>query len=119
MVGARRFELPTPCAQGRCATRLRYAPSRKPAVILHVRCPKSSLFCASNQVAKCRSQSLERLAAMADVCLGFAVNFAESLAHGWIKKDRVVAKTVLTVERVCDAAFANFTRAPIRHAGTW
>ncbi len=27
MVGARRFELPTPCAQGRCATRLRYAPS--------------------------------------------------------------------------------------------
>ena len=26
MVGARRFELPTPCAQGRCATRLRYAP---------------------------------------------------------------------------------------------
>jgi hypothetical protein len=27
LVGARRFELPTPCAQGRCATRLRYAPS--------------------------------------------------------------------------------------------
>jgi hypothetical protein len=29
MVGARRFELPTPCAQGRCATRLRYAPSNE------------------------------------------------------------------------------------------
>ena len=27
-VGARGFEPPTPCAQGRCATRLRYAPSR-------------------------------------------------------------------------------------------
>ena len=27
MVGAGRFERPTPCAQGRCATRLRYAPT--------------------------------------------------------------------------------------------
>ena len=26
LVGAGRFERPTPCAQGRCATRLRYAP---------------------------------------------------------------------------------------------
>jgi hypothetical protein len=26
LVGAARFELATPCAQGRCATRLRYAP---------------------------------------------------------------------------------------------
>ena len=29
-VGAPRFELRTPCAQGRCATRLRYAPSEAP-----------------------------------------------------------------------------------------
>jgi hypothetical protein len=28
LVGARRFELLTPCAQGRCATRLRYAPTK-------------------------------------------------------------------------------------------
>ncbi len=28
MVGARGFEPPTPCAQDRCATRLRYAPKR-------------------------------------------------------------------------------------------
>ena len=28
LVGARGFEPPTPCAQGRCATRLRYAPTR-------------------------------------------------------------------------------------------
>ena len=28
MVGARGFEPPTPCAQGRCATRLRYAPTK-------------------------------------------------------------------------------------------
>jgi hypothetical protein len=27
LVGARRFELLTPCAQGRCATRLRHAPT--------------------------------------------------------------------------------------------
>src|SRR5579871_6032046 len=27
LVGARGFEPPTPCAQGRCATRLRYAPT--------------------------------------------------------------------------------------------
>ena len=27
VVGARGFEPPTPCAQGRCATRLRYAPT--------------------------------------------------------------------------------------------
>ncbi len=28
MVGAARFELATPCSQNRCATRLRYAPTR-------------------------------------------------------------------------------------------
>ena len=27
VVGASRFERPTPCSQGRCATKLRYAPS--------------------------------------------------------------------------------------------
>ena len=32
LVGAGRFERPTPCAQGRCATRLRYAPT---VLILH------------------------------------------------------------------------------------
>ena len=44
-VGARGFEPPTPCAQGRCATRLRYAPKllpslrplRRPAQALTVR----------------------------------------------------------------------------------
>ena len=30
LVGAIRFERPTPCAQGRCATRLRYAPTVAP-----------------------------------------------------------------------------------------
>ena len=30
LVGAGRFERPTPCAQGRCATRLRYAPTYAP-----------------------------------------------------------------------------------------
>ena len=34
LVGAGRFERPTPCAQGRCATRLRYAPTSSAPLIL-------------------------------------------------------------------------------------
>src|SRR6266567_997322 len=34
LVGAGRFERPTPCAQGRCATRLRYAPTFVALLIL-------------------------------------------------------------------------------------
>jgi hypothetical protein len=34
LVGAGRFERPTPCAQGRCATRLRYAPTITALLIL-------------------------------------------------------------------------------------
>src|SRR3954471_19489508 len=33
VVGATGFEPATPCAQGRCATRLRYAPTQKTAII--------------------------------------------------------------------------------------
>jgi hypothetical protein len=35
MVGAIGFEPTTPCAQGRCATRLRYAPTLTAALILN------------------------------------------------------------------------------------
>src|SRR4029077_17162634 len=35
LVGAGRFERPTPCAQGRCATRLRYAPTFVAFLILN------------------------------------------------------------------------------------
>ena len=35
LVGARGFEPPTPCAQGRCATRLRYAPTETTLAILN------------------------------------------------------------------------------------
>ena len=35
VVGAVRFELTTPCAQGRCATRLRYAPTDKALLMLN------------------------------------------------------------------------------------
>jgi hypothetical protein len=35
LVGAGRFERPTPCAQGRCATRLRYAPTCEALLILN------------------------------------------------------------------------------------
>jgi hypothetical protein len=34
LVGAAGFELATPCAQGRCATRLRYAPTGATDLIL-------------------------------------------------------------------------------------
>jgi hypothetical protein len=37
VVGARGFEPPTPCAQGRCATRLRYAPTPHDTVTLRPR----------------------------------------------------------------------------------
>ncbi len=35
LVGASRFERPTPCSQGRCATWLRYAPSGPSRLIVH------------------------------------------------------------------------------------
>ena len=35
LVGARGFEPRTPCAQGRCATRLRYAPTLSAQLILN------------------------------------------------------------------------------------
>src|ERR1017187_2344368 len=41
LVGAARFELATPCAQGRCATRLRYAPTFSAPTILTHRLPLS------------------------------------------------------------------------------
>src|SRR5688500_12093090 len=34
LVGATGFEPATPCAQGRCATRLRYAPTLRPSILL-------------------------------------------------------------------------------------
>ena len=41
MVGARGFEPPTPCAQGRCATRLRYTPTGSPLIITKINHPKA------------------------------------------------------------------------------
>jgi hypothetical protein len=38
LVGAERFELTTPCAQGRCATRLRYAPTTFDCSSAHPSC---------------------------------------------------------------------------------
>src|SRR5579885_237562 len=47
LVGAGRFERPTPCAQGRCATRLRYAPTCKALLILKHFVTKHPAFIAS------------------------------------------------------------------------
>src|SRR5579884_152485 len=65
LVGARGFEPPTPCAQGRCATRLRYAPTFytfdfKPLLAaaqgrLPVTVPKRDQW--SRTVSKTRSQN--------------------------------------------------------------
>ena len=41
MVGARGFEPPTPCAQGRCATRLRYTPTGSPLAFAKINHPKA------------------------------------------------------------------------------
>ncbi len=51
LVGARGFEPRTPCAQGRCATRLRYAPTKsiinvipdKGVVVTFVTSPESGM----------------------------------------------------------------------------
>jgi hypothetical protein len=43
LVGARGFEPPTPCAQGRCATRLRYAPTA--SIIATILAPASCAAC--------------------------------------------------------------------------
>ena len=40
MVGARGFEPPTPCAQGRCATRLRYTPTGSPLAFPKINPPE-------------------------------------------------------------------------------
>ena len=53
LVGAARFELTTPCAQGRCATRLRYAPT-SPIVAARI---VLSLYSSSGRGARATSNS--------------------------------------------------------------
>lgn len=43
MVGARGFEPPTPCSRSRCATRLRYAPTKKKC-LYHATCCSGKIF---------------------------------------------------------------------------
>src|SRR5437763_5530979 len=45
MVGARGFEPPTPCAQGRCATRLRYAPTVLHSKLAHIHEKITAFIC--------------------------------------------------------------------------
>src|ERR1700683_4541254 len=67
LVGAGRFERPTPCAQGRCATRLRYAPTFADLFILDyflVRYPFRKPLSASKRikaVSKPGSLNLHRI----------------------------------------------------------
>ena len=81
MVGARRFELPTPCAQGRCATRLRYAPSKKQNQYYMAKELNQGF---STPIETCRQnlyQFFERLAPMTDGYLGLLIHFAEGLVQ--------------------------------------
>jgi hypothetical protein len=67
LVGARGFEPPTPCAQGRCATRLRYAPTpvkrmlsivAESSLLTHVECRHAERV-AGNPLSGVRA-SMER-----------------------------------------------------------
>src|SRR4030095_16113019 len=97
MVGASRFELPPPCAQGRCATRLRYAPSKTRA-ILHTEGTKSRFCGTCEKLRQDLYQLLERFASMADLCFRFAVKFAESFSQRRVKKQWIIPKAVRTNE---------------------
>src|SRR5215467_10823832 len=71
-VGARGFEPPTSCAQGRRATRLRYAPSKRGREVLDFgparKLPGGKVSLA-RQLFQQRPQLLERAAAVAQAIL--------------------------------------------------
>jgi hypothetical protein len=50
LVGAGRFERPTPCAQGRCATRLRYAPTFAGPLILNYAILRTAALRRANDI---------------------------------------------------------------------
>ena len=79
LVGARRFELPTPCAQGRCATRLRYAPFNNDAIILHhMQSVKSRICLKRRQRCDCGCEFFESAASMAHAAFRLAVKLCKS-----------------------------------------
>ena len=69
-VGAPRFELGTPCAQGRCATRLRYAPSEAPKRQQSVRSGRGSKQAAQSK----RASRREALAPESGCCQTYQLN---------------------------------------------
>src|SRR5690348_13698731 len=84
LVGAGRFERPTPCAQGRCATRLRYAPTCEASLILNhflIEHPFRNPFSTSKRiktVSKPCSLHLYRIKTLRLV--GSAIDLFQSLA---------------------------------------
>ena len=83
LVGAGRFERPTPCAQGRCATRLRYAPTSEASLILNhflIDHPSRNPFSAQKRiktVSKPRSLHVDRIKTLRLV--GLAIDLFEGL----------------------------------------
>src|SRR6266852_5205588 len=74
LVGARRFELLTPCAQGRCATRLRYAPTG-PIINETVQGPRTSVIVCHRQHGMIRAADpLTSVRQSARRCYSFSGN---------------------------------------------
>jgi hypothetical protein len=87
LVGARGFEPPTPCAQGRCATRLRYAPTGNALLILNqfdeLRLRRTDRFwcnCAKT-VPKTQNPSVDPRSVITDVAfVGLPIQFEQCFA---------------------------------------
>src|SRR5258708_1758032 len=106
-VGARGFEPPTSCAQGRRATRLRYAPlKRRAEVHCFAAAAQGPLERALlGQAGEQRPQALEGAAAVAELVLLRGFQLGERLARSFERKEeRVVAEAVLPARLLRDAA---------------
>ena len=112
MVGARRFELPTPCAQGRCATRLRYAPSSDRSHSTREAYEIKVLRANQPKTAAPRPSSCQRFAAVTHRRFDFALDLTESFTEWRIKKQRIVAKSIRAAERKSDSTFAGLAHRP-------
>src|ERR1043166_3184536 len=102
-----------PCAQGRCATRLRYAPSSK---TIHstqakgeinpeiVQTAPSRALREDRQRRQSRLELLERETAVAHAALRLSIELAECAAERSVEKQRVVAEAVGAAGSESDAA---------------
>src|SRR5262245_49658500 len=103
MVGASRFERPTTCSQGRCATRLRYAPPppyRGGSLARRTRM-------SQRRGGKTRAQVAHRAGAMAHARLLRRGRDAKRMADLVGDEDRIVAEPALPLRQHRDAPRAD------------